>query len=151
MDYPELNLFIGLALAITLGVIVSLQALLDRQAYPPVVKSLLKALVIFGLIVAGYAFALLFPTLSALYKAVLVLAMLVIAGLALLAVIWLRRLSLSQLQRGVLMALLIAAIGLNYWLVIVLIRSLLPVFAAVLALDPPSLILKPHDSVSFLL
>ncbi len=131
MDYPELNLIIGLALAITLGVTVSLQALLNRQEYLPVVKSLLKALVIFGLIVAGYAFALLFPTLSTLYKAVLVLAMLVIAGLAFLAVIWLRQVSLSGLQRGVLMALLVAAIGLNYWLVIVLIRSLLPVIAAV--------------------
>jgi len=50
------------------------------------------------------------------------------------------------LQRGVLMALLIAAIGLNYWLVVVLIQSLIPVFAAVLALDPPSLILKPHST-----
>jgi len=146
MDYPELNLSIGLALAITLGVTVSLQALSNRQAYPPVVKSLLKALVIFGLIVAGYAFALLFPTLSTFYRIVLVLAMLVIAGLAFLAVIWLRRMSLSRLQRGVLMALLIAAIGLNYWLVVVLIQSLIPVFAAVLALDPPSLILKPHST-----
>ena len=72
--------------------------------------------------------------------------MLVIAGLAFLAVIWLRRMSLSRLQRGVLMALLIAAIGLNYWLVVVLIQSLIPVFAAVLALDPPSLILKPHST-----
>jgi hypothetical protein len=144
MDYPELNLIIGLALAITLGVTVSLQALLNRQEYLPVVKSLLKAMVIFGLIVGGYAFALLFPTLSTLYKSVLVFAILVIAGLAFLAVIWLRRMSLSQLQRGVLLALLIAAIGLNYWLVIVLIRSLLPVFAAVLALNPPPLNLKPH-------
>lgn len=144
MDYPELNLIIGLALAITLGVTVSLQALLNRQEYLPVVKSLLKALVIFGLIIAGYAFALLFPTLSTLYKAVLVLAMLVIAGFAFLAVIWLRQVSLSGLQRWVLMALLVAAIGLNYWLVIVLIRSLLPVIAAVPALDPPSLILKPR-------
>lgn len=143
LDYPELNLLVGVALAITLGVALSLVSLVNRLEYPNALKYLLKVLVELGLIAAGYAFLLLYPSLSLHYQVRLVLSMLVIAGIAILAVIRLRRLAFSWLQRGVLVALLVASLGLIGWLVVVLIRSLIPSTTAMPVLNPMDHNLNP--------
>jgi hypothetical protein len=144
LDYPELNLLVGVALAITLGIALSLVSLVNRLEYPSALKYVLKVLVELGLIAAGYAFLLLFPSMSLFYQVRLVLSLLVIAGIAILAVIRLRRLAYSWPQRGVLVALLVASLGLIGWLVFVLIRSLIPSTTAILILT-----LMDNNSTAF--
>lgn len=146
MDYPELNLLVGLGLTSTLGVTISLYFLMNRQQIPAGVKIAFKYLIDLGLIAAGYAYMLLFPSLNLLYKGILVLAILLVAGIAILAVLSLRHLQFSRPQRYVLISLQVAGLLLIGWLVIVLIRSLIPTESAFLFPVPFSLTL---DSSSF--
>lgn len=145
MDYPELNLLVGLGLASTLGVTISLLFIMNRQQIHTGVKISFKYLVDLGMIAAGYAYMLLFPSLNLLYKGILGLAMLSVAGIAILVVLRLRHLQFSRSQRYVLIALLVAGLSLIGWLVIVLIRSLIPTEAAFLFPVPRSLIPDPFS------
>lgn len=139
MDYPGLNLLVGLGLTTTLGVTISLHFLMNRQQIPAGVKITFKYLIELGLIAAGYAYMLLFPSLNLLYKGILILAMLLVAGVAILAVLFLRHLQFSRPQRYVLIALQVAGLLLIGWLVIVLMRSLIPIESAFLLPVPISL------------
>ena len=136
MDYPELNLLVGLGLAITLGINLGLLVLINRMDYPSVLKILLSVLVGLGVLAAGYTFTLLFPSLSPTYRAILALGMVLVAGLAILAVRWLSQVEFSGILRVVLIVLLVAGLVLNAWLVVVLYRSLVPA-AAAFSLPPP--------------
>jgi hypothetical protein len=138
MDYPELNLLVGLGLAITLGVNLGLLVLIKRMDYPSALKILLSVLVSLGVIAAGYAFTLLFPSLSPTYRAILGLGMVLIAGLIILAVRWLSRVEFSGVLRVVFTVLLVAGLALNAWLVVVLYRSLVPGSAALSSPQPLS-------------
>lgn len=126
MDYPELNLLAGLGLTSTLGVTISLLFLMNSQQVHNGVKIAFKYLVEFGLIAAGYAYLLLFPSLTLGYKVILGLAMAVVAAVSILVVLRLRRLQLSKPQLYGLVALLVMGLGLIGWLVIVIIRALIP-------------------------
>ena len=126
MDNPELDLLVGLGLTTTLGVTISLYFLLNRQQIPAGVKIAFRYLIELGLIAAGYAYMLLFPSLNLPYKGILVLTMLLVAGTAILAVLFFRHLQFSRPQRYVLIALQVGGLLLIGWLVIVLIRSLIP-------------------------
>jgi hypothetical protein len=126
LDNPELNLLVGLGLTTTLGVTISLHFLMNRQQIPAGVKIAFKYLIELGLIAAGYAYMLLFPSLDLLYKGILVLAMLLVAGIAILAVLFLRHLQFSRPQLYGLIVLQVGGLLLIGWLVIVLIRSLIP-------------------------
>ena len=139
MDYPELNLLVGLGLASTLGVAIGLQFLMNRPDFPNAWKIAYKYLIELALIASGYAFLLLFPSLSLRYKVILILFMLLIAGIGVLAVLLLKRLEISRLQRMVYIVLQVASLGLIAWLVIVLIRSLIPETAALTEPGPLSL------------
>jgi hypothetical protein len=143
MDYPELNLLTGLGLASTLGVAIGLHLLANRPDFPNAWKVAYKYLVEFALIAAGYAFLLLFPSLSLGYKVILILGILLIVGLMFLAVLLLRGLEFSRLQRMIFIGLQVACLGLIGWLVIVLIRSLIPSTNALLFADPLSLTPSP--------
>jgi len=144
MDYPELNLLVGLGLAITLGVNLGLLVLINRMDYPSALKILLSVLVSLGVIAAGYAFTLLFPSLSPTYRAILVLGMVLVAGVTILAVRWLSQVEFSRILRVFLSVLLVAGLALNAWLVGVLYRSLVPTTVAFSLPFPLSLNRYPH-------
>jgi hypothetical protein len=131
-------LLTGLGLASTLGVAIGLHFLSNRPDFPNAWKVAYKYLVEFALIAAGYAFMLLFPSLSLGYIVILILAMLLIAGIGILTVLRLRGLEFSRLQRLVFIGLQLACLGLIGWLVIVLIRSLIPSTSTFLLADPLS-------------
>jgi len=139
LDYPELNLLVGLGLASILGVTISLQFLMNRQQLPAGVKITFKYLIDLALIASGYAYMLLFPSLNLLNKGILVLVMLLIAGIAILAVLSLRQFQFSKQQRYVLITLMIGGLVLIGWLVSVLIRSLIPTEIAFLFPVPNSI------------
>lgn len=145
MDYPELNLLAGLSLASTLGITICLLFLMNRQQFPSGVKTAFRYLLDLALIAAGYAYMILFPSLSLRYQVILGLAIGFIAGIAILAFLWLRHFEFTRQQRYVLAAFLVVGLGLIAWLVSVLIRALIPTGAALLSQSIPILAIYPSN------
>ena len=143
MDYPELNLLVGLGLALALGMNLGLLALIHHLSYPSFLKILLSILVGLGVLAAGYIYYLLFPSLSPAYRAILGLGMVLVAGLAILIVRWLSQVEFSGTMRVILVVLLVASLALTAWLVMALYRSLVPVPEAWLSQPPFALYPDP--------
>jgi hypothetical protein len=136
MDYPELNLLVGLGLALALSTCLSFLALIIRMSYPAILKLFLGILVGLGMLAAGYVYYLLFLLLFPTYRMILVVGMALVAGSAILEVRWLSRVEFSGFMRVMLVLLLVVSLALTAWLGAVLYRSLVPIPEALLSQHP---------------